>query len=50
MAAEQTGGAKQAPATTASDVWWDVGGWVMLGAFLVGALVLARKGAPAPSA
>jgi hypothetical protein len=33
-------------AGSATDFWWDVGGWVLLGGVLVTALVLARTGAP----
>eukprot|EP00798_Chlamydomonas_sp_ICE-L_P018274 gene18274-24727_t len=35
---------------TGESVWWDVGGWVLLGAVIVGAMVIARNGAPNPTA
>lgn len=33
-----------------SDFWFDVGGWVILGAVVVGALLLAKGSAPKPTA
>jgi hypothetical protein len=38
----KTGG----PPPSGSDLWWDLGGWALLGAFVVGALVIARVSAP----
>lgn len=45
--ARKAGGAG---ASAISDVWFDIGGWVLLGAAVAGALVLARAGAAAKPA
>ncbi|KAG2488673.1 hypothetical protein HYH03_012834 [Edaphochlamys debaryana] len=42
------GGAKGGPQI--AEIWWDIGGWVLLGAAVVGALYLARASAPKPTA
>lgn len=39
----ETSGSKKD--SSANDLWWDLGGWVLLGVVVAGALVIARSGA-----
>ena len=41
-AAEGAGGGAAKQGAGGSDFWWDVGGWVLLGAVVTGALVVAK--------
>uniref|UniRef100_A0A7S0VMK6 Mitochondrial import receptor subunit TOM20 n=1 Tax=Polytomella parva TaxID=51329 RepID=A0A7S0VMK6_9CHLO len=45
IASDRAGGASARGAESAggNDIWWEVGGWVLLGAVVVGALVLAKS-------
>lgn len=36
--------------SSVGDVWWDIGGWLLLGAVVTGALFLARSNPPKPAA
>ena len=38
---------KQGSASGGEGVWWDIGGWVLLSAVIVGALVVARSSSKA---
>lgn len=50
LAAEQSGGASKQAGSGGSDFWWDVGGWVLLGTVIVGAIMLSKGGAKPTSA
>ncbi len=38
------------PASSPSDMWWDLGGWVLLFAAIGGALIIAKATSPAKTA
>jgi hypothetical protein len=42
------GGKKAAPES--NEFWWDLAGWVTLGALIFGALAFAKSAAPPPKA
>ncbi len=44
-----TGGPSSKKGSDGNDFWWDVAGWVTLGAIIVGVMVLSRTSA-APKA